>query len=143
MALNEGYCSYCNAVNSYDDTRCKACGQDLPWAQWVVSRTQSSSAIGAEAGSFAGATGRDVKDGLAFLPPGAFTKIFLVVAALVVFYLILNFVTPTLHQATRGAAGNGVSPVPTGGIVEQFKKANPALQQDAEERREERKETQP
>lgn len=131
MSADEGNCAYCGVANSYDDVRCKSCGQELPWADWVRARGQGSSAIGGEAGSFAAPGGQDVKEGLPLLPPGALTKIFLVLAALVGFYLILNFVTPALHQASRGAGGaNAVSAAPAGNIAEQFKKANPVLQQD-------------
>jgi hypothetical protein len=131
MSLNEGDCPYCGSVNSYSATHCLQCREELPWSQWVQAREQPSQAIGARPGSMRKG-GEAVTDGfsaLSVLAPSTVFKFLLILVMMTALYFGLQRVSSSLSQVNGGSTGNstGVS----GNAVEQFKKANPTVNQEA------------
>lgn len=137
MAADEGRCPYCGVTNSYSVAKCTGCGEELPWAQWVQARQQPSQALGAQRGDFAKRGGQSVSDGISLLPSGAIGKLLMLVAAMVVAFIVLRSVGSALKPMAKmsGATSNGV-PASSNAIAEKWKKANPVIEQDAQDRRE-------
>ena len=129
-----GQCPYCNAVNSYHDTHCVQCSEELPWANWVQARSQTSSAPGAKRGDFTARGGQSVSEGFA-LPAGAGAKLFLLIIAFAAFLLIFRVMSPVFRAASPNAAGNRLG---NSAIVDQFQRANPLEKQEKDLQKEER-----
>jgi hypothetical protein len=141
MGKDEGNCPYCGAVNSYAVAACKNCGEELPWANWVQARQQPSSALGAEAGSFARPSGQDVTDGISILPRGAFSKLILVIVAIAIVYICATTLSTAVRRMSGGVSttANSASNGTSGNIAEKFKQVNPSIEQDRREREQEKR----
>jgi hypothetical protein len=136
-AADQGNCPYCNAVNSYSVAKCVGCGEELPWAQWVQARQQPSQVIGAQRGEFAKRGGAGLSDGISILPSGALGKLALVLVGMVVAFIVMRSIGTALKPVAKmaGTSTNG-APGSKQAIAEQWKKANPVIEQDAQERKE-------
>lgn len=135
MGKDEGNCPYCGAVNSYSIAKCRQCGEELPWANWVQARRQPSSAIGAER-SLTPRRTEAVSDGISLLPRGAWSKIILVIIGLAVIYFAVTKFSSSMHQLPLGATASGTPGGQPQSIKERFKNANPVIQQDQQDRQE-------
>jgi len=138
MAVDEAQCPYCNVTQSYAVAKCTSCGEELPWAQWVKARQQPSAAMGAQQGQFAGRSGQALSDGIGLLPKGAAGKILLVVLGIAGCFFVMRSMSSNLKSLSGAANGNNVA-VPAGAkdVEEKFRKANPVIGQEEQNKREE------
>ena len=124
MSNDTENCPYCSTVNSYKSTHCVICREELPWAGWVKAARGPSEALGAETKHYfrPGEGQMEVSGGIS---SGTRYKLLAIVLPLLAVMAIAFF------AMKHFSAGNG-------NVVEQFKKANPALQGDAELRKDSR-----
>ncbi len=129
MSNQEGNCPYCDAVNPYTQTRCRTCGEALPWSTWVNAARQGAATL--ELAGDGG--GKAIDDGfslLSLLKPKTVLTLAIMVLALLAVAAALKHATPGLQQITGAGSANS-----TGNVVADFKNANPVFQEDAQERK--------